>query len=223
MTEVREKFELGTGIYTISGISDILKISKSKISHIFNYYYNYKLRNSSNHNYLIDIEGHKAVNFLGLVEMKIFYTLREYGINYPTTSKAHEFLSKELGTPYPFAHNEILISGSDILFELDSRDLIKADEAKQTAIKGIVLPFCRKIEYNSKNIAKSYYPLGKDSAVVINPEHQFGEPTIKNTNILVQSIAEMYNAGDSLEFISNMYKIENRDVEDAVLFYNQSA
>ncbi|ASV30558.1 DUF433 domain-containing protein [Maribacter cobaltidurans] len=220
---VREKLELGAGIYTITSISDILKIKKNKISHIFNYYYNYKLEDSSNHKYLLDIEGHKAVNFLSLVEIKIFYTLREHGIKYPTTFKAHEFLSKELKTPYPFAHHEILISGSDILFELDSKDLIKADESKQTAIKGIVLPFCKKIEYNSKNIAKSYYPLGKEKSIIIDPEHQFGEPTIKNTNILVQSVAEMYNAGDSKELISNIYNLNYETINDAISYYNQSA
>ena len=220
---ISEKLELGAGIYTISGISDVLKINKNRISHIFNYYYDHKLKNSSNHKYLLDIEGHKAVNFLSLIEIKIFYTLRQHGINYTTTFKAHEFLSKELKTPYPFAHNEILISGSDILFELKSKDLIKADKSKQTAIKGIVLPFCKKIEYSSRNIAKSYYPLGKDKAIVIDPEHQFGEPTIENTNILVQSVAEMYEAGDSLELISNIYNIDGQTIKDAVFFYNQSA
>lgn len=220
---VAEKLELGAGIYTISGISDILKINRNKISHIFNYYYNYKLQNSSNHKYLLDIEGHKAVNFLSLIEIKIFYILRQHGLKYPKTFKAHEFLSKELKTPYPFAHYEILISGSDILFELDSKDLIKADESKQTAIKGIVLPFCKKIEYSSKNVAKSYYPLGKEKSIIIDPEHQFGEPTIKNTNILVQSIAQMYNAGDSVDLISTIYQLDNEVIEDAVLYYNQSA
>lgn len=220
---VGEKLELGAGIYTVSGISDILKIKRSKISHIFNYYYEEKLSKTSKHNYLLNIEGHKAVNFLGLIEIKIFYALKQEGIKYSTTSRAHRFLSKELDTPYPFAHNEILISGSDILFETTNEDLIKADESKQTAIRGIVLPFCKKIEYNSNRIAKTYYPLGKKKSIVVDPEHQFGEPTIKNTNVLVQSVAEMYNAGDSIELISSVYQLDDQTVKDAVFFYNQSA
>lgn len=220
---VGEKLDLGTGLYTVPLITNILKSNGRKVRYIFDKYYRDKLKNSSNHNYLLEVENYNAVNFQGLIEIKIFLTLKDFGIDYNTTFLAHKFLSKELETPYPFAHHELLISGSDILFEPKNEDvIIKANSSKQTAIRGVILPFCKKIQYNANKVAESYYPLGKTRKVIVDPNHQFGEPTISGTNILVQSLAQMNKAGDSIEFLASLYNIDNESVKDAIEFYHQS-
>lgn len=43
-------------------------------------------------------------------------------------------------------------------------------------------PFYKKIRFSNKNIAHKFYPLGIEKNVVVDPNHQVGQPIIDNTN-----------------------------------------
>ena len=87
----------------------------------------------------------------------------------------------------------------------------------------MILPFSKKIEYNKENMAVAFYPLGMEKDIVVNPKHQFGEPIIRDTNILASTIAQMFEAGDSEELISNLYQIDQSSIKDAVAFHKKVA
>ncbi|WP_442846678.1 DUF433 domain-containing protein [Leeuwenhoekiella sp. H156] len=223
MSETQEIIDIGNGFYTISDIAGILSIPRTKVSYLVRKYWNGKIKNYRNHNFIYDIDGALSVNFQTLIELKVFYTLKEFGISYQKVFEVHKFLSEEINTNYPFAHSTLYASGSDILFEYRDKTLIKADSAKQLAIRDIIEPFSQKIEYNSKKIAKAFYPLGKKHNVIVDPVHQFGEPTIKGTNILTSTIYQMYKDGDTIDLISEIYQIDNLSIKDAIEFHEKAA
>lgn len=222
MPKNKEILELGSGFFTISDIARILKIDRNKISYLVRNYWNDRLSKRSDYKYLFETNKVLALNFYALIEIKVFYVLRQNGVAYKKTLEAHEFLSKKFNTPYPFAHHSFYRSGGDILFE-EGNDFIQAESTQQIAIRGIIEPFSEKIEYSSDNIAKAYYPLGKDRKVVVDPDHQFGEPVLLNTNILASTVYKMYKAGDSINLISRSYNLDEHSINDAISFFETAA
>lgn len=222
MSTSKEILNLGSGFFTITDISNILKINRNKVSYLVRNYWKDKLSKRSDYKYLYETDKILALNFFALIEIKVFHVLLENGVSYKKSLIAHEFLSKKFDTPYPFAHHSFYRSGGDILFE-QGKDFILAEDTQQIAIKGIIEPFSEKIEYNHDNIAKAYYPLGRDKNVVVDPEHQFGEPVLLNTNILASTVYQMFKAGDSIHLISKSYSLDESSVLDAISFFETAA
>lgn len=218
----KEILDLGSGYFTISDIAHILKIDRNKISYLVRNYWNDRLSKRVDYKYLFETNKALALNFFALIEIKVFYVLRENGVSYKKAMTAHEFLSKKFKTPYPFAHHSFYRSGGDILFQLGD-NFVQAEDSQQIAIRGIIEPFSEKIEYNADNIAKAYYPLGKDKKIVVDPEHQFGEPVLINTNILASTVYKMYKAGDSVQLISKSYNLDVHTINDAISFFETAA
>lgn len=211
-------FTLGQGIFTPVEVAKILNIEKGKIRYWVKNYLKDRFKNQTNHTYTQSVGSNTEVlNFFGLIETFIFYQLKAKGISAKRIVSAHETISKALDTPYPFASQSLLVSGGNIFFE-HKENLISADPKLQYSLKEIIVQFAEKIDFGSNGMAMQYFPLGKDRAVVVSPNHQFGAPTIKGTNISVEVIWDLFDAGDSKEFISSLYKIPLETVEDAIEF-----
>ncbi len=71
--------------------------------------------------------------------------------------------------------------------------------------------------------AEKLYPKGKNSSIVIDPHHRFGEPVIEDTNISAESIFSFYNAGESISTIASLYDISEKQVNDALDFFSIAA
>lgn len=222
MSENKEILDLGSGFFTITDISNILKIDRNKVSYLVRNYWKDKLSKKRDYKYLYETDKVLALNFFALIEIKVFHVLRENGVTYKKALNAHAFLSKKFNTAYPFAHHSFYRSGGDILF-VQGKDFIQAQETQQIAIREIIEPFSEKIEYNTNNIAKAYYPLGRDKNVVVDPEHQFGEPVLLNTNIFASTVYNMFKAGDSIHLISKSYYLDEDSVNDAIAFFETAA
>jgi uncharacterized protein (DUF433 family) len=222
MSQNKEILDLGSGFFTITDIAHILKIDRNKVSYLVRNYWKDRLSKRADYKYLFETDKVLALNFFALIEIKIFNVLRQNGVGYKKALKAHEFLSKKFKTPYPFAHHSFYQSGGDILFE-HGNDFIQAEDTQQIAIRGIIEPFSEKIEYSSDNIAQAYYPLGKDRKIVVDPDHQFGEPVLLNTNILASTVYKMYKAGDSVNLISKSYNLDEHSINDAISFFETAA
>jgi len=58
---------------------------------------------------------------------------------------------------------------------------------------------------------------------VIDPKLQFGQPIITGTRIKAEIINEFYEGGESKENICKIYHLQIGQVEDAILYFKQSA
>jgi uncharacterized protein (DUF433 family) len=141
------------------------------------------------------------------------------GLSIKNISNAHSTLSKYFNTQYPFANSSLKVDGLNIMFE-DKGSLISADIKLQTKLRGIIEPFCETIDYGNDLMI---YPKGREVNIVVDPHHQFGQPVIKDSNILAESIYRMYKANEELQFISELYEIDIKEVNDAVTFYQDVA
>ena len=209
--------QIGQGVYTAADASRILKIPYPKTKYWFKYYARNKLSNSIDYIYHFEVKNVIAVNFLTLIEMYVFHTLKEKGVKTKIIVEAHTAMSQFLHTAYPFAKEDIFVNNKSLLFGSDDH-LITADRNLQTVIVQILRKFISKVQFNDDRIARKFYPLGKNRCVVVNPENQFGQPIIDGTNILAETIYNLSRGGDSPEFIAKLYDITLNQVEDAIEF-----
>jgi uncharacterized protein (DUF433 family) len=215
--------KLGEGIYSVSDISFLLKLPKQKVRRWLNDFWDSRLAEKYNNTYSWGEGRDQATNFYTLIEFYIFYCLRELGVAQKKIFEAHEAMAKQLKTIHPFASAKVLTDGKSILYALEDGTTIKADKSKQIALKQIIEDFCRKIEFSDNNLAEKFYPLGKNKHIVVDPHHQFGQPTVEETNVLAETIYNMHEAGETNEFLSRLYDISLKEVQAAIYLFNNRA
>lgn len=220
------KAEIGNGIYTLPDLASILNLDYRKIRRLLIEYWDKRLTNDFIDKYSWSIGKHRAVSFHTLVEFYIFYQLKESGVSTQNILKAHKELSLGYNTPFPFAQSHILDGlncfGKRIVFEIDKDLIIDLDSTKQLNLK-FIKEFMSKLEFDNNSLAKRLYPMGKKNSVVVDPKHQFGQPTIKGTNLFPETIYKLYLNKESKKFIASSYDLSLKQVNDAIEFCKLAA
>lgn len=210
------------GIYTVPDISRILDLPYYRIQYWVNEYWIKEFCQNKG-NYFKGINKDRITNFQTLIEFYTFSQLKIHGIPTKKILNAHNIISEQLKTPYPFATSTILTDGKRIFFSPDNEEsIIHADVTLQYTIKEIIKQFCEKIDFQN-DMAYRFWPKGKSNAIVIDPEHQFGQPIIANTNVLAETLFLLHKGGESVGFIANLYNIPDLKVYDAIEFYKKTA
>jgi uncharacterized protein (DUF433 family)/DNA-binding transcriptional MerR regulator len=166
----------------------------------------------------------RAFNFYTLIEVFVIARLREQGLTFRTIRQARQELAQRLKTDYPFASHELLHDGKRLLIEMDDKTLLQLGTQGQTAFERIIGPFCKKLDFcKETQLANRYWPMGKNSAVVVDPRHGFGRPTIAGTNIATETVHDLYRAGEGKETICDLYDLPLSHVDEALNFEMQKA
>ncbi|HXP50824.1 MAG TPA: DUF433 domain-containing protein [Bacteroidia bacterium] len=212
--------QIGGGIYLITDVCEILRLPYQKVRYWLNEFWDNGF--GINHGgYSFGEKGNKAVNFHTLIEFYTFYKLREQGVSSQKIRKAHNMIAKDLKVQYPFA-SAVYTDGIDMWYNY-LEECIKLDGKKQIALKKVLAPYLKKIEFGEDHIAIKYFPIGKNRNVVVDPHHQFGAPTIVGTNIKTETIIQLKKGGESKESICLLYNLNLHQVNDAILYYRKTA
>lgn len=206
---------LGEGVFTASDIAKILYIPYYRVNYWFGNYIKKKFAEQLNHQYHFEIDGITAVNFYSLIEIHIFSLLREKGVKPNKIIEAHRTLARFYGTKFPFATKPVYSDGGTIFFGENS-PMIVANRTLQMVITEFLEPYCEKISFNEDKLAEEYYPMGKDKSIVVNPNHQFGTPTITGTNIIPDVIYSLYLGGETIRSLTRLYPLSEQQVKDAI-------
>ena len=112
-TTTFHKQQLGSGIYTVADISNLLFIPKYKVRRYLNEYWNERAgKKFSNETYSWSVDNKiKAVNFYTLIELYTCFHLQELGVTPKEILKSRAAMIKDLNIPYPFASDTILSDG----------------------------------------------------------------------------------------------------------------
>jgi uncharacterized protein (DUF433 family) len=218
------KQRLGSGIYTVSDISRLLKLPHAKVRRYLNEYWDERLgKKLFNETYSWSVDNKvKAVNFYTLIELHVCFHLKEMGVPTRNILKSREAIAKDLNLIYPFASAKLLAFGDKIWYKFKD-SIVNADGSRQSDFLEFIEDFASKIEFNSQKIAERFWPDGKSSDVVVDPHHQFGQPVLVGTNINAEVIYSMYESGEPVEAISILYDLTQKQINDAVAFYKKSA
>ena len=217
---------LGRGIYTIPDMAAILGIPYSKVLRWINNFWNDRFGSKYGYSYSWNVDLTKAVNFPTLIELFTFYELSMAGVKTIEILQAHDILSKEYDTFYPFATKLILDSirtdGRKILFEQKDGTIHSIDASKQFKL-GFIREFFKNLDFDSNSLAIRFWPLGKEKSIVCDPHHQFGQPIIEGTNIQSEALYRMYLAKEPINFIASLYEVSPQSVKHAIEFHDKAA
>lgn len=221
--ETQSLIGVGTGVYTLPDIAYILNLPTSKVRRWMREYWQLRFSSSAESEFSRGSGRELVTNFLTLIEFYTFFQLRQEGVSAQKIVKAHQILAKTFRTKYPFAKSNLLTDGEQVLFNGEAGNIIQADETLQINIKEAIEPFCKKVEFNEDDIVKRFYPMGKDHSIVIDPKRQFGQPVIGDTNILAETVYNLYRGGESVGMITNLYALTVDQVNDAINYYRKVA
>jgi uncharacterized protein (DUF433 family) len=222
-SQIQSTFGLGTGLYTVPDISSILGLPQSKVRRWLKDYWNNQFTTDGRPGFSDGSGNELVTNFYTLIEFFAFYQLRQEGVTTQKIIKAHQVLSNTFETKYPFAKSNVFTDGRHVLFTGEVGEIIRADETLQITIKEIFEPFCKKIDFNKSNLAERFFPLGKEHSIVIDPKRQFGQPVIGATNILSESVFNLFRGGESIDVIQRLYDLTGEQVNDAILYHQHAA
>lgn len=224
--------KLGEGIYLVKDVSKILNLHYEKVYRwIVGYWGHGGLKEGVN--YTFGEVGNRAINFYSLIEFYTFFKLREKGVSSIEIKKLHTKLCETLNTPYPFTiahdlwvenrYNSKRKSKKQFVYFKHLDNVVKFDKKEQYSFDFIIDEFLDKIEFNEDNIATRFFPLGLKKSVVVDPNHQFGQPTIIGTNIRTHTLYNLHKGGESIKNICTLYNLSTSNVEDAIYFHKLAA
>lgn len=212
------KLKIGAGIYTAPDIAKILNLPLSKVNRWITDYWDARLGKVAGGTYSWSVDDSRAIDFHTLIELYVLTLFEGAGVNTKKVLVAHTELSKIFDTPYPFANRAILSSmktdGRFIFFKT-AFGIISLDGKKQFQFDFVEMLF-KKLSFDDEILAKRFFPMGKNKQIIIDPERQFGQPVVGNTNIYPETIYNLYKAGEPVTFISHIYELDEKQVQDAI-------
>jgi uncharacterized protein (DUF433 family) len=79
----------------------------------------------------------------------------------------------------------------------------------------ILDPFLARFDYQN-DLARRWWPLGKDELVMVDPEYGFGSPVIVGSGLRTELVAERRDAGDPPNIIAYDFSLTPRQIESAL-------
>ena len=207
---------IGLGAYSVPDIALILGRSQANVRRLINDVWDERLgRKMFGDGFSITIDGQKFVNFHVFIELLVYLELRKLKVSAQRIIKTRNAMRKDLNTEHPFAMAKVLAHSKKIWYELED-SIVDANGTRQTNFERMVQDYAKKIDFDAADLAKRYWPLGKDRHIVVDPLHQFGMPTIAGTNINTHTILSMFRSGETTEVLADMFGISINAVRDAL-------
>lgn len=167
-------------------------------------------------------ERGKPLNYLELVEVAFVSFFRSIGFPMRRIRAARDYVSKTFAVEFPLAEYQFKTEGMYILMDYNQFDpdpnldqIIVADKAGQLAWTSLIGDKFAEFDYEFE-LAMRWYPAGRDSLVVIDPRVSFGAPVVHGLPTWV--VKGRWNAGESVEEISEDFDIPEGAVKDALAF-----
>jgi uncharacterized protein (DUF433 family) len=212
---------LGLGAFSVPDIALILSLPQNKVRRMLNQVWDERLgKELFGDTFSISVGEHKFVNFYVLIELYVYFELRDLKVSAQKIIKTRSAMRKDLNTEHPFAMANLLTHGKKIWYEVKDC-IVDADGSRQTNFERMVRDYAKKIDFNGNDLAERYWPMGKNHKVVVDPKHQFGLPTIVDTNINTHTLRSMFRSGETPEVLSEMFGISLNAVKDALVFHGR--
>ena len=166
----------------------------------------------------VDTPGRDLViSFADLISMRVVALLRISGRTWRQIYTSERTVKELTGSPRPFATQQFWTGLREIYTRLEGQ-LIAASMSGQGAFLELVeqhLVPVAGLTFDEVGVANSWTPLPMDG-VIMRPNVQFGAPCIKGTRITTNTIWEMHEGGDSVDFIARVYELEREQVDEAI-------
>lgn len=163
-------------------------------------------------------EQQGAVSFVDLVEVIATGKLRQRGFSLRRIRQINEYCQLALNTDRPLVTQTFKTNGRDIFVKAGNGFLLDVLHERGTQAWDEVLdPFLDTLDYEDE-LARRWWPRGKEEPVVVDPDYGFGLPVVSGSGVRTEIIAERFRAGDSNEEIAYDFGISREEVEAALRY-----
>lgn len=166
--------------------------------------------------------GQRFLTFYDLVEVAAIASAINAGVSLQRVRAAVAYAKELFDNDRPLLLERFLTDGRDLfLRELRVEgDLhINASQAGQTAFSYIA-EILRHLDYESERPVR-WWPSGKDRPIAVDPRVSFGHPIILPQAIRTETVADSFEAGESIAAIAEEFELEPIQVEEAIRFENR--
>ncbi len=160
----------------------------------------------------------RDASFIDLVEVVAIGGLKEKGFGLNQIRKIVASCEELLGVQRPLTTLKFKTGGRQIFVEVEGDRLVEVlGKRGSQAWTEVLAPFLQTLEYEH-NVARRWWPQGKNSPVVVDPAYAFGLPVIKNSGVRTEILFERFESGELFDEIALDFNLEARDVELAIQF-----
>lgn len=226
---------LNASCYTLSSASRLCGISPWRVSSwLRGYEYQYAIKDGEEiregrQNGLIHRVGNEEstyVTFLELIDLLFVKRFLTFGFSLQQTRRFLNEAREYLDTPH-FASKKFLVSGRSVYLGNcklpdDAKGLITLLTGGQLAFPEIIKPLSEKIEFEDiteYELARRWYPLGKDEDIIVDPTVSFGSPTIRGSRITTLNVYDLYKGEkEEVDRLHQWFNISPTKINAAIKF-----
>lgn len=175
--------------------------------------------------YSPDDLGERVIGFRDLMEIRIVREFVKRGVPLIVVRHCLAAARDIFGGDYPLTRQRFLTDGETIFHEvLETEDLENEPglldlRRRQHVFRSIIKDsLYAGIEYDGE-AARRWFPEGKNHPVVVDPEVQFGHPTIEQSGVPTAALYAAWLAeGKKRATVARLYEVDPRHVDAAVRF-----
>ncbi len=162
-------------------------------------------------------EPEQGVSFFDLISIKAIDGLREMGLSTRKIRDAIRYCQDELQMNYPFATQTFKADKQRIYVSAGEGHLWEVLGGQQgaQAWDAVLDPFLSRLDYQN-DLARRWWPLGKDEPIIVDPEYGFGSPVIVGSGLRTELVAERRDAGDPSNIIAYDFSLTPKQIESAL-------
>jgi len=211
-------------MYSFSEVAHLAHVSASTVR---NWLFGYTTERGrveplfQNHN-----EDEKVCSFLELIEVVVAANFRKAEHkSFKTVRFAYDNARKIYKLDYPFARVELKAIGGHIVHILrePGASLQAIDQPEQHTLPDLVQQIVtEQIEYEYE-LARRWYPIGKNIPIVVDPRISAGVPIIEGRGITVEAIYKRFKADQDIAFIEKDFDLKHGIVEKVIRYREKLA
>ena len=207
----RLPFGLDVGIYLRSEAALLTGLPKSTVRRWL------QLERGDEH--IVAVARQPLVSFPDLVSLRAVAALKRAGMSVGKIKEGVDFMRRELGLDRPLASEDLKTDGVNLYFPEARGLLITVSAGGQMAAQELVASYLRDVKYKplagNHRLAVSWEPPG----VRIDPLIQHGAPSVDVSRVEIALLKRYIDAGDSPEYLAELYELDVADVRRAVSWY----
>lgn len=214
---------LAAGLYSPREAGRILEVGTATVKRwAFGYRRHGKRYEAAINTELPEMDDVSALTFLELIELLLIKGFLAAGASWPMVHTAFTTASKLIDEPHPFASKRWFADPGGIYLDLaeasEEQDLIEMSRYGQMASDEVLGIYLRQIEFDVEDVARRWYPLGKDGPIVLDPSVEFGSPVVAGTRIETEVLWQYAEGGEEIGAIADAYELQQDKVEAAITF-----
>lgn len=214
MMHAAQNFELGTGLFSLAEVSQLLRIDQRRIRAWWKRYWEHSKVEAGD-----SVDFSNQLSFANLVEAYVLNELVSAGVRPGRVVRAYQCLVEEWGMSQPFSREDVLKSiktdGEKVYLKWEDT-IISLDGSTQINL-AIIHEFIYSLDFSDNSVVR-FWPTRRTGEIVVDPQIQFGRPTVHGNRIEPVYLFQHFLAGESVRKIAFLYDLEETQVEQAVKF-----